>query len=176
MLCRAISCSTAELLATAQRVLMYRSHHRSICLHFARWASPVSGYSDSDRATSHSTSGYVFMYNRAAISSASKKQPSAGLSSYEAEIIAASEATKEADYLCMLFADLGLPPAEPTTLAMANKSAIDHAYNAKHHQRSKHIDCRHCFICKRVEMHDTTVSFVCSADNMLAAPFFLQGR
>eukprot|EP00965_Chrysotila_dentata_P179354 5922885-Pleurochrysis_carterae.AAC.1 len=83
-------------MAAAQRVLMYLSHHRTVGLRFSKAKLPVSGFSDSDWATRHSTSGYVFIYNQAAISWASKKQPSDALSSCEAEIIAASEATKEA--------------------------------------------------------------------------------
>eukprot|EP00965_Chrysotila_dentata_P164279 5424651-Pleurochrysis_carterae.AAC.1 len=105
-----MSCPTDELLAAAQRVLMYLSHHRSIGLRFSLAPGDVAGYSDSDWATRHSTSGYVFMYNQAAISWSSKKQPSVALSSCEAEIIAASEATKEAIYLRSLFTDLGLEP------------------------------------------------------------------
>eukprot|EP00965_Chrysotila_dentata_P141227 4668009-Pleurochrysis_carterae.AAC.1 len=120
-----MSCPTDELLAAAQRVLMYLSHHRSIGLRFSRAPGDVAGYSDSDWAMRHSTSGYVFMYNQAAISWSSKKQPSVALSSCEAEIIAASEAAKEAIYLRSLFTDLGLEPCEPTSLSMDNKSAID---------------------------------------------------
>eukprot|EP00965_Chrysotila_dentata_P071371 2358816-Pleurochrysis_carterae.AAC.1 len=99
------------------------------------------------------------MYNQAAISWSSKKQPCVALSSCEAEIIAASEATKEAVYLRTLFADLGLTAPEPTALAMDNKSAIDLAYNPEHHQRSKHIDRHHFFVRERVEAHDITIPF-----------------
>eukprot|EP00965_Chrysotila_dentata_P037606 1251410-Pleurochrysis_carterae.AAC.1 len=41
MLCRAMSCPTDELLAAAQRVLMYLSHHRSIGLRYSRSASTL---------------------------------------------------------------------------------------------------------------------------------------
>eukprot|EP00965_Chrysotila_dentata_P178037 5881381-Pleurochrysis_carterae.AAC.1 len=112
------------------------------------------------------------MYNQAAILWASKKQQSVALSSCEAEIIAASEATKEAVYLRTLFADLGLAPKQPTPLAMDNKSAIDLAYNPEHHQRSKHIDRRHFFVRERVEQHDITVPFVHTMENL--ADFFTQ--
>eukprot|EP00965_Chrysotila_dentata_P022159 733722-Pleurochrysis_carterae.AAC.1 len=53
---------------------------------------------------------------------------------------------------------------------MDNKSAIDLAYNPEHHQRSKHIDRRHCFIREKVETFDITVPFVRGADNL--ADFF----
>eukprot|EP00965_Chrysotila_dentata_P139458 4611036-Pleurochrysis_carterae.AAC.1 len=110
------------------------------------------------------------MYNQAAISWASKKQPSVALSSCEAEIIAASEATKEAVYLRSLLADLGQPAPEPTAISMDNKSAIDLAYNPEHHQRSKHIDRRYFFVRERVKTHDITIPFVNSAANL--ADFF----
>eukprot|EP00965_Chrysotila_dentata_P032122 1071728-Pleurochrysis_carterae.AAC.1 len=80
MLCRAMSCPTPELLEAAKRVLMYLSLHRSVGLRFARSHTTVEGFSDSNWATKHSTSGYVFMYNQATISWASKKQPSVALS------------------------------------------------------------------------------------------------
>eukprot|EP00965_Chrysotila_dentata_P003001 97043-Pleurochrysis_carterae.AAC.6 len=91
------------------------------------------------------------MYNRAAISWSSKKQATVALSSCEAEIVAASEATKEAEYLRTLLSDLGYARTCPTSLAMDNKSAIDLAYNPEHHQRSKHIDRRHYFVREKVE-------------------------
>eukprot|EP00965_Chrysotila_dentata_P131634 4352155-Pleurochrysis_carterae.AAC.1 len=68
MLCRAMSCPTPELLEAARRVLMYLSHHQAVGLRFEKSARPLEGFSDSDWATKHSTSGYVFMYNQAAIS------------------------------------------------------------------------------------------------------------
>eukprot|EP00965_Chrysotila_dentata_P135259 4472436-Pleurochrysis_carterae.AAC.1 len=170
MLCRAMSCPTPELLEAARRVLMYLSHHRSIGLRFERSQTSIQGFSDSDWATKHFTSGYVFVYNQAAISWASKKQPSVALSSCEADIIAASEAAKEAVYLRSLFADLGLAAKEPTALSMDNKSAIDIAYNPERHQRSKHINRRHFFVRERVEAHDITIPFVCSTENL--ADFF----
>eukprot|EP00965_Chrysotila_dentata_P163789 5407428-Pleurochrysis_carterae.AAC.1 len=110
------------------------------------------------------------MHGSAAISWSSKKQPTVALSSCEAEIVAASEATKEAVYLRTLFSKLGLPQRRPTPLSMDNKSAIDLAYNPEHHQRTKHIHRRHFFVREKVESHDITVPFVRSADNM--ADFF----
>eukprot|EP00965_Chrysotila_dentata_P205086 6182735-Pleurochrysis_carterae.AAC.1 len=92
-----MSCPTPDMLAAAKRVLFYLSHHRSVGLRYARSDNAsLAGFSDSDWAARHSTSGHVFMYGQAAITWSSKKQPSVALSSCEAEIIAASEAAKEA--------------------------------------------------------------------------------
>eukprot|EP00965_Chrysotila_dentata_P061832 2048262-Pleurochrysis_carterae.AAC.1 len=151
MLCRAMKCPTAQLLASARRVLMYLYHHRDVGL--VRYATvdrdELRGYSDSDWATRHSTSGYVFLYGQAAIPWASKKQPTVALSSCEAEIVAASEATKEAVYLRALFSELGVDCVQPTSLSIDNMSTIDLAYNPEHHARTKHIDRRHFFVRER---------------------------
>eukprot|EP00965_Chrysotila_dentata_P185764 6132984-Pleurochrysis_carterae.AAC.1 len=63
MLCRAMSCPTDDAMHAAKLVLHYLSRHRSMGLRYARANSlPLAGFSDSDWATRHSTSGHVFMY------------------------------------------------------------------------------------------------------------------
>ena len=77
----------------------------------------------------------------------SKRQPTIALSSCEAEIMAASEAAKEAVFLDRLCSDLGFKSnGDPIHLACDNKAAIDSAYNPENHSRTKHIDRRHYFI------------------------------
>ena len=92
------------------------------------------------------------MLNQAAVSWGSKKQKSVALSSCEAEIVAASEAAKEAVHLSDLCAELGLHPSgEAIDLHVDNRSAIDVAYNPEHHGRMKHVDRRHFFVRELVE-------------------------
>eukprot|EP00965_Chrysotila_dentata_P051699 1716008-Pleurochrysis_carterae.AAC.1 len=121
LLSRAMSCPTPSLLDAARRVLMNLHHHKSVGLRYQHSRSAdLVGYSDTDWATRHSTSGFVFTYNQAAISWSSKKQAIVALSPCEAEIVAASEATKEAVYLRALLADLAFARSQPTSLAMDN--------------------------------------------------------
>eukprot|EP00965_Chrysotila_dentata_P101502 3350985-Pleurochrysis_carterae.AAC.1 len=96
LLCRAMSCPTSALLDVAYRVLAYLRHHRHVGLRYELCPHNVRSHSDSDWAVRHSTTGWVFTYGKAAISWSSKKQASVALSSCEAEIVAASEAAKEA--------------------------------------------------------------------------------
>eukprot|EP00965_Chrysotila_dentata_P143443 4739587-Pleurochrysis_carterae.AAC.1 len=57
--CSAMSCPTASLFDAAKRVLM--SRHRLDGLRYETpGGTPVTGLSDSNRATKHSTGGYVF--------------------------------------------------------------------------------------------------------------------
>eukprot|EP00965_Chrysotila_dentata_P113322 3744808-Pleurochrysis_carterae.AAC.1 len=140
---------------------MYLYLHRAVGLRYVTLQHDhLHGFSDSDWATRHSTSGYVFLYGQAATSWASKKQPTAALSSCEAEIVAASEAAKEAVYLRALFDELNVPSEQPTALYMDNTLAIDLAYNPEHHSRTRHIDRRHFFVRERVESMEITVPFV----------------
>ena len=92
------------------------------------------------------------------------------LSSCEAEIVAASEATKEATYLRSFLSELGMGSDEPTPLSMDNQAGRDLAYNPQHHPRTKHIDRRHFFVREKVEDHTIVVPFVRTVDNL--ADFF----
>ena len=96
-----------DLYAAGLRVVAYLAHHKHIGLRYECDQVPLSGMSDADWAVRHSTSGFVFSMSKAAISWGSKKQPSIALSSCESEIMAASEAAKEAVYLDRFVAELG---------------------------------------------------------------------
>ena len=170
MLCRAMSRPTPALLDASLRVLGYLYRTRLLGLRYDPSTLPLEGMSDSDWAVKHSTTGFVFSFGSACISWASKKQPSVSLSSCEAEIMAGSEAAKEAIYLSNFLAELGFGSTLPPNLRMDNKSAIDLAYNPEHHARTKHIDRRHYFIRECVEEGKLRVPFVATADNM--ADFF----
>ena len=100
----------------------------------------------------------------------SKRQPSIALSSCEAEIIAASEASKEAIYLKRFAQEMDLADDSPIALSEDNKGARDLAYNPEHHARSKHIDRRHFYVREMVEHGEIVVPYVASDDNL--ADFF----
>ena len=113
----------------------------------------------------------MFTLAQAAISWASKRQPTIALSSCEAEIVAASEAAKEAVFLDRLCSELGFKRGnDPIQLSCDNKAAIDSSYNPENHSRTKHIDRRHYFIRELVEDGKLVVPYVSSAENL--ADFF----
>ena len=170
MLSRAMSCPNAELLDAARRVLRYLLTHRHIGLRYVASSRPLSGMSDASWSVRHSTSGSVFVFGEAAISWSSKRQPSIALSSCEAEIMAASEAAKEAVHLGAFMSEVDERLDSALELSVDNKAAIDLAYNPEHHQRTKHIERRHFFIRELVEAGRIVVPFVSSADNL--ADFF----
>ena len=88
------------------------------------------------------------------------------LSSCEAEIVAASEASKDALYLSNFLRELHASDDVPIDLCVDNQAALDLAYNPEHHARTKHIERRHFFIRECVETHRLRVPFVRSTDNL----------
>ena len=92
------------------------------------------------------------------------------MSSCEAEIVAGSEASKEAISLAGLATELGMHDGSAVDLHMDNKSGINVAYNPEHQGRIKHVERRHFFIRECVEDHKIGVPFVSTVDNI--ADFF----
>ena len=177
LLCRAMGKPTDALYAAAQRVLMYLYRTQDLGLRFAASPKELHGYSDSDWGVQHSTTGWVFVLNEAALSWGSKKQPSIALSSCEAEIMAASTAATEAVHLSELAAELGVSSngnkgssPDALELLMDNKAAIDVAYNPEHHTKMKHVARRHFYVRELVEEHRIRCTFVSTVDNL--ADFF----
>ena len=165
MLCRAMGSPSPDTMVAARHVLAYLYYSRHIGLRYACDHRPLSGKTDSDWAVKHSTSGFVFHYNQAAVSWGSSKQKSVALSSCEAEIMAASEAAKEALYLRNFLIELGVATNAPVDLATDNTAARDLSYNPEHHQRVKHIERRHFFVRECVENMQLNVPFVRTAEN-----------
>jgi hypothetical protein len=154
----------------AERVLAYLYCTKHLGLNYVSSDRKLYGMTDSDWATKHSTSGQVFMLNEAAISWGSKKQATVALSSTEAEVVAASEAAKEAISLNGLTTELDLHDGSPVELHMDNKSGISVSYNPEHQGRMKHVERRHFFVRECVENHKITVPYVATAENL--ADFF----
>ena len=85
--------------------------------------------------------------------------------------MAASEAAKEAIFLDRLQSELGFKDnADPISLSLDNKAAIDSSYNPENHARTKHIDRRHYFIRELVEEGKLVVPYVPTDANL--ADFF----
>ena len=144
--------------------------HKDVGLRYATGNSSPCAFSDSDWAVRHSTSGWVVLFQEAAISYGSKKQKSVALSSCEAEIVAASVAAQDVVFTRRLLQELGVNIPDPTPLALDNRAARDLAYNPEHHERTKHVERRHFYVRECVEDLLITVPFVTSHENL--ADFF----
>ena len=110
-------------------------------------------YSDADhggdKTTGRSTTGIVCIYAEGAISWLSQRQTSVAISTTEAEVVAASEATREVVWLKRLLNEIvGL--ADIPAIRIDNEAAVRLAQNPEYHRRTKHIQTRHFFVREKV--------------------------
>ena len=109
----------------------------------------LTGYCDSDWANSvsrRSTTGNVFLYNRAPISWKSKLQKTIALSTAEAEYYSASTAAVEVIYLRYLLKSMKFAQPTWTPVYEDNNACIEWSNNIiGGRERAKHIDIRKHF-------------------------------
>ena len=162
-------------LQAAKRVLRYLKGTRELRLNYTRPEGPklnqLWGYVDSDWAgcadTRKSTTGYVLMFNGAAISWKSKRQNVIALSSAEAEFMAASSLVQEVMYLRKLLERLAYPQSGPTPIFEDNRTCIAWSEGSVGgSDRAKHIDLRYHFVHNTVHDGILTLHAVNSADNV----------
>jgi hypothetical protein len=170
-LCRAMACPTPELLAEFDRLAAYLYFNADLGLVFDSKPHPLECFADASWETRFSTSGWLVMWQGAAISWGSPKQDCVALSSCEAEIVALSECAKDAVYYRKKL--MGINPnyvSEPTSVSTDNKGAHDLSYNPEFHKRTKHIQRRHFYVRDVVEAHELVVPLIRTDDN--PADFF----
>lgn len=109
----------------------------------------IFGYSDASFAPNFtdrkSISGYVFMFNGAAISWRSKKQKRTALSSCEAEYVALNETAQESQWLCNLHKEIN-NKHDPIIVYEDNQAAIKIAENNMFSDNIKHLEVKHHYI------------------------------
>jgi hypothetical protein len=159
-LCKCLQRPTPDLIHETEHLLSYLARHASVGLTYTRERGSLHAFADASWATRYSTSGWVVLWQSAAISWGSRGQNCVALSTCEAEIIALSEATKDVVYHRKLVAGVDTPLAGPTRLSTDSKSARDVSYNPEHHNRMKHVARRHFYVRDMVEAFEIEVPFV----------------
>ena len=108
------------------------------------------GYSDADWCrdtnTSHSTFGFVFISNGAAIRYSSKRQTMIALSSTESEYVGLSNAGQHLTWLQAFFEEIGHLQTGPTSLRCNNQAAIILMKDPQYRTRTMHIKRKFHFI------------------------------
>lgn len=147
-----------------KRVLRYLKATSDYKLQYTRSSSgALVGYTDADWASDvdkrRSCTGYVYKMCGAAISWASKRQPTVALSSTEAEYMALSASIQEAIWLKGFGRDLDPDlKGSPVEIQCDNQSALTLAATDSFRARSKHIDVRHHYI--RDKIVDKSINLV----------------
>jgi hypothetical protein len=152
-LCRYNSRPITSQLTAARRVLQYRKSTASFRLHFSSSSSTnsndrLTGYTDSDWANDNtdrkSQGGHVFLLSNGAISWRSRKQDLIAISTLEAEYIARTEGSCEANWLLQLHRDIYGKDKSPLPINCDNQGILCHITTGIINGRTKHIDvCYH---------------------------------
>lgn len=132
------------------------------------------GYLDADwrgdKIDRRSITCFGFMLQGAPISWSSKKQSIVALSSCEAEYVAGSFASCQANWLQNVLEELMIKLKPPIKLLIDNKSAINLAKNPIAHGKSKHIETRFHYLRDQVNKCKIKVEY-CSTLNQVADIF-----
>ena len=174
-LCKCLQKPTPELIEDADCVLAYLYRHSSVGLTYTKEQAALAGYADASWEVRNSTSGWVVLWQSAALTWGSRKQKS-GRSPSELRPPArggdhrALRSGQGHGHLRKLTRGLGEPEPGPSPLSTDSQSARDVSYNPEHHDRMKHVQRRHFFVRDMVETFELEVPFVRTVDNI--ADFF----
>jgi hypothetical protein len=166
-LARYMSQPTVDHWQVAKGVLRYVAGTADHGITFSKGTSGLVGFCDADFAgdmdSRRSTTGYAFCLYGGAISWNSRLQPTVAVSTVEAEYMAAAAAVKEALWLRVLLAELGVS-VQPLRVHCDNQGAIKLLKHPIASQRSKHIDVLYHFARERVMAGEVEFVYVSTAD------------
>lgn len=154
-LSRSLENPTTEDIARLKRVFRYIAGTLDLGLLYRHNAEKgiFTCYSDADfggcTQTARSTTGVLVTYAGAAVSWLSQRQGSVTDSTTEAELVAASEASKEIIWLSRLLSQMSKLKEIPV-LQIDNAAAVRLAENPENHRRTKHIQRKHFFVREHV--------------------------
>ncbi|KAF2318763.1 hypothetical protein GH714_010529 [Hevea brasiliensis] len=175
LLSRFMSSPSKIHFGAARRILRYLRGTSS----YGIWYSNTNNlklctFSDSDWAgcidDRKSATGYAFNLGSGVICWNSKKQPSAALSSLEAEYMVVTSAACQAIWLRQIMEDMKLTQVEATNIYCDNQSTIAMTKNLVHHSRTRHIETWHHFVRELVTQGAIKITY-CNTNEQLADIF-----
>lgn len=158
----------------AKRVVRYLKGTKNLRLRLGRNSNGLVVYADADWAEDttdrKSLSGYMFLYNGAAIAWSCKKQSSTASSSCEAEYISLAEASREALWIRRLVKDFQEAETGATKIYEDNQSTIKMVENKEFRSRTKHVDTKYHFVSDLVDKNIVELHY-CPTEEMTADLF-----
>ncbi|EIW73540.1 hypothetical protein TREMEDRAFT_26053 [Tremella mesenterica DSM 1558] len=173
VLCRFISKWSLDHWKAAKHLLRYLRGTSDLALTFDATAGKrtILGWADADWGgcldTRRSTTGYVFSTYGGVVSWKSRRQPTVALSTTQAELLASTEAGKEAIWLRQLLADLELGPGdgEPVNILNDNNGAIQLAKHQHGFKLNKAFDMRAQWIREHQDAQLVRLKYTPTASN-----------
>ena len=133
----------------------------------------LAAFSDSDwaedRDDRHSQTGFIFTMANGAISWASRRQPTVSLSSTEAEYKAASDTSRQMEWLRTFGDELGDDMSASTPMYVDNHGAIFLSENPAVDRRTKHVEVHYHFVREYRASGSMEIYYVPSEENLADA-------
>jgi hypothetical protein len=154
-----------------KRIFRYLQGTKTFGLVFQRTGQVcLEGFTDSDWAgdldNRRSTSAYVMLVGKGAVSWKSKRQESVALSSTEAEFMASTAACKEVMWMKDFLGELGFQQGT-VRMFSDNQSSIKVMKNPVGHSRMKHIELQAYYVRDLIERGEVAFEY-CSTDLQVA--------
>jgi hypothetical protein len=172
VLCRYISKWSEAHYKAAKHCLRYIRGTTDLCLMFDATGSNrvAMGYADSDWGgcldTRRSTTGYVFETYGGVVSWKSRRQPSVALSTTQAEVLAVTDAARQAEWLRQLLDDLGVGLGEkPMPIMNDNSGAVLLSNHPHNHGANKHFDIRTNYLREKTHGNAIKIEHIGTTDN-----------
>lgn len=151
-------------MTAAKRILRYLKGTLDFQLTYRGDLKNLTGYSDADwagcKSTRRSTGGFVFNVGSGAISWSSKRQATVALSSCESELMAETQAAKEAVWLNRFLAEVMHEEQVACIIHCDNQGAIALAKNDQFHARTKHIEIREKWVREAVAAGQVELEYI----------------
>jgi Reverse transcriptase (RNA-dependent DNA polymerase) len=168
-LARYMAAPTEQHWLIAKGVLRYLRGTVKLGITFGPSAD-LQAYCDADFGgdldSRRSTTAYIFVLNKGAISWGSRLQPTVAASTTEAEYMAAAVSAREALWMKKLMTDLGVSAPGPIRLSCDNQAALSLLKDPIGHSRTKHIDIMHHFARERVMRKELAFVYCSSEENV----------
>ncbi|GKD62003.1 zinc finger, CCHC-type containing protein [Tanacetum coccineum] len=133
----------------------------------------LEGYTDAswiiNTEVNSSTSSWVILLSRGAISWASKKQTCITSSIMEYEFVALAAASREAEWLRNLILETPLwsKPIAPISIRCDSAATLAKAYSQMYNRKSRHLGFRHIMIRELIINGVVSIEFVRSQQNLI---------
>ena len=172
-LSRCLNCYNQEHFKAALRVVNYLKQSNALCLCFQgnmnmKDIDFFHVYADAsfgDKALKRkSVTGFVVMFAGAAVAYKSVVQRCISVSTLQAEIVACSEACREAEWIRMLLEEMGFKFSNPTPVYCDNEGVVKTVKNPANHNGCKHIEVRHLYARELNELNKINIQYVSTVD------------